>query len=668
MAKGDFNLDEEEYDIVYDENKYKNPFSKVKNVSRRRSKSKNNNLYNISIDDTSDLGDFANISFDDNNEDKQNTFGQVVSFVKGISVRTFIVIFGVILICFVITLVTVVSIERINKSYTSDIIIPDVLYMGEVSGVSVVSNYSGETISKRDITQTVSTFKIKDPNIITTLNDNAIGSQVSTVLIPMQEGRTTINVVSKLGSRVLKNVKKEVVVCPKFDSSLLLVKDISIVKNATYRLHMDLNDEECLNGITYHSNNDKVAIVDENGAVTAFNVGKTTITIKKGDKSFNVNVNVSDKSINVKNFKTNSSILQLSRGEKHRLSIDYSPSNATSFDTKFYSSNENVAKVSSGGLVTAISPGETTISVSSSSYPFNAEVKVFVSDEKSSDIVATSMTLDKTSITLTQGEVQKVNAVLTPNSLNNKIIKWVSSDENVAFVTNNGVIYARGQGNAIIEVYTDNGLKKEIKVTVKKIKAPVISSSDGIVSGKWHTKSYVLSFTGVRDEEVYYSGANQNSFNGDKLVVGKNENQTYYIAACKRICTTLCDKSIKNESSSSKCDMKCAKQPLICSETATYVSKLDLTKPTIDSVTPTIDSISNKSIIQISALDDTSLVDRWCVMNTDSFIGCKWNMIEPIANPKIDLNNYKRGTYYVFVGDVAGNISDGYKFEVNSIN
>ena len=56
MAKGDFELDEQEYDVVYEdkrERKRKNLANKIKNKSKNDSRL---------LEDTSDLGDFANAS------------------------------------------------------------------------------------------------------------------------------------------------------------------------------------------------------------------------------------------------------------------------------------------------------------------------------------------------------------------------------------------------------------------------------------------------------------------------------------------------------------------------------------------------------------------------------------------------------------------------------
>ena len=123
----------------------------------------------------------------------------------------------------------------------------------------------------------------------------------------------------------------------------------------------------------------------------------------------------------------------------------------------------------------------------------------------------------------------------------------------------------------------------------------------------------------------------------------------------------------KSGEKSKKCNTKCAEKPFVCSEPTNYVSKMDSTKPYIASVTSVEDLSDESDTVQISINDNLSMVEKWCVTNKNNFIYCKWNTIKPDINPKLNFVSYKNGTYYAFAKDVAGNISDGYKFEISNI-
>ena len=92
-----------------------------------------------------------------------------------------------------------------------------------------------------------------------------------------------------------------------------------------------------------------------------------------------------------------------------------------------------------------------------------------------------------------------------------------------------------------------------------------------------------------------------------------------------------------------------------------------MTKPKVVTVSG-IDSVSEQQdIVQIVFNDDTSLVQKWCVTNKNSYASCKWKAIEAKASPVVNYTVSANGVYYAFAKDTAGNISDSYKFEIKNI-
>ena len=65
--------------------------------------------------------------------------------------------------------------------------------------------------------------------------------------------------------------------------------------------------------------------------------------------------------------------------------------------------------------------------------------------------------------------------------------------------------------------------------------------------------------------------------------------------------------------------------------------------------------------------DSTSLVQRWCVTTVDSSNTCKWTTIQTALSPVVSYTATYNGTYYAFAKDTAGNISDGYQFQITNI-
>ncbi len=76
--------------------------------------------------------------------------------------------------------------------------------------------------------------------------------------------------------------------------------------------------------------------------------------------------------------------------------------------------------------------------------------------------------INKTSLTMIEGNTYALNAVVLPSNSNNKNVMWKSSDKSVVTVDNNGVLTAVGAGTAKVFVVTvDGGYTAECNVTVK---------------------------------------------------------------------------------------------------------------------------------------------------------------------------------------------------------
>ena len=85
---------------------------------------------------------------------------------------------------------------------------------------------------------------------------------------------------------------------------------------------------------------------------------------------------------------------------------------------------------------------------------------------KATKIEVAGISLDKTSLTLTEGISYTLTATITPYDATNKQITWESNDEEIATVVN-GKITAESVGNAVITATTEDGDYTAIcKVTV----------------------------------------------------------------------------------------------------------------------------------------------------------------------------------------------------------
>ena len=185
-------------------------------------------------------------------------------------------------------------------------------------------------------------------------------------------------------------------------------------------------DDATDKNVTWTSSDESVAKVD-NGRVTAVKAGKATITAKCGGKVAECSVTVTVPTGSVTLDKIT---LSLAIGETATLTATVKPDNATDKNVTWTSSDESVAKVDNG-RVTAVKAGKATITAKCGGKTAECAVTVTVP--------VTSITLDKTSLSLALGETAQLTATVKPDDATDKNVTWTSSDESVAKVDNGRV-------------------------------------------------------------------------------------------------------------------------------------------------------------------------------------------------------------------------------------
>ncbi|MBR6759895.1 MAG: Ig-like domain-containing protein [Alistipes sp.] len=133
-----------------------------------------------------------------------------------------------------------------------------------------------------------------------------------------------------------------------------------------------------------------------------------------------------------------------------QLTATVAPENATNKAVAWTSSKEEVATVSDAGLVTAVAEGEATITVTTEDGAKTASCKVTV---EALEVSAESISLNYTELTLNPGDEETLVATVLPEAVENKDVKFRSSNSDVASVgRSTGVISAKANGEATITV------------------------------------------------------------------------------------------------------------------------------------------------------------------------------------------------------------------------
>lgn len=145
-------------------------------------------------------------------------------------------------------------------------------------------------------------------------------------------------------------------------------------------------------------------------------------------------------------------------GEIENLTVTYNPINTTDDkNVTWESSNESIAKVDSTGKVTAIAPGQATITAI-----VGGKTATYVVDVKQP---LTSIFLNKANGTLRVEGTETLTVTYNPsNTTDNKMVTWSSSDESIAKVEN-GKITALKVGEVTITA-TVGGKTAKYNLTV----------------------------------------------------------------------------------------------------------------------------------------------------------------------------------------------------------
>ena len=256
--------------------------------------------------------------------------------------------------------------------------------------------------------------------------------------------------------------------------------------------------------VAWSSGNTSVATVSSTGVVTAKAAGTTTITVttKDGGKTATCNVTVV---IPVTGVSLDQTSLTMVAGDNRTLTATVSPSDATDKSVTWSSSNTSVATVSSTGVVTAKAGGSATITVTTNDGGKTASCSVTVS------VPVTGVSLNKTSLTLSEGDTQTLTATVSPTTATDKEVSWASDNETVATVTSSGAIVAKNAGTAVITVTTHDGAKTaSCAVTVKPRVTGVSldNTSISLTVGSTQTLTATVTPADALDKSVTWSSNN----------------------------------------------------------------------------------------------------------------------------------------------------------------
>ncbi len=180
----------------------------------------------------------------------------------------------------------------------------------------------------------------------------------------------------------------------------------------------------------------------------------------------------------VESVEINGESFTVNSGDEIELQITVKPEDATVKDLIYTSSDESVATVDKDGKITTVGEGTAFITVISKDDPSITDTVIV-----NVKLPVTEIKIAEDTFDLYTDEKEKIEATVNEDATN-KELTYISSDENVVIVDENGNITAKGEGTATITVISKDNpeITETITVNVKNPVTEITATEDFTVN------------------------------------------------------------------------------------------------------------------------------------------------------------------------------------------
>lgn len=236
------------------------------------------------------------------------------------------------------------------------------------------------------------------------------------------------------------------------------IKETKINVNSTVNIGATVLPTDVYDrSIIYTSSDTSILTVNELGRVRGVNLGTATITLQAGTITKSIDFTVVEEdvvtTIDVREFQEKMKI-----DDTQEIYLNLHPKNATDQTVLYLSSNPGIAKVSEGGLITAVGRGTVTITISAGMAVEELKITVYVATDRI-DVPESYLIMQPTN-------THRVFASVSPRNADQHL-SYESTNEHVVSVSANGTITAHSSGRASI-IISNYDSTKAITVIVNE--------------------------------------------------------------------------------------------------------------------------------------------------------------------------------------------------------
>lgn len=221
---------------------------------------------------------------------------------------------------------------------------------------------------------------------------------------------------------------------------------------------------------SWQSSNSAIFTIDSQGNINAVGVGEATLTVTATELNLSATSKIIVLPINASSVSIKPNPVEILLGETLQLEGTVLPENTTDKTIAWKSEDEKIVTINEKGEIKAVGIGKTKVIATSGNVSGTCEVAV-------NPIKVEKVTLNVNKLTLKIGDTNDLTATIEPANATDKTVTWTSNNDQVATVSDKGLVTAVKEGKATITA-TAGSASASCEVTVEPINVTGISISN----------------------------------------------------------------------------------------------------------------------------------------------------------------------------------------------
>lgn len=326
-----------------------------------------------------------------------------------------------------------------------------------------------------------------DESVATVVQNMNAVYPLEAIVVAHKVGKATIKAEAQDGSGVSATCEVEVTPLMASDISLLTA---SVVKTIPTQLEANVSPAETDNKkLKWASLTPDIATVTEDGIMTGLKMGTAKVKAETTDGS-NLSVvfevQITGLPVSTISLPAESSIIKT---ESMKLEYSILPLVSDNQKLKWSSNATDIASVDENtGVITAHKVGDAVITATATDGSgISASTKIHVTPLKISQIEMSK------EMSLLHSLSKQIEVKFTPELADNKTLKWISDNEDIATVTQEGVVTGVNVGSANVTAITTDGteISATCKVTVNPVTINLSTNTVNLRKGESYAEQIV---------------------------------------------------------------------------------------------------------------------------------------------------------------------------------